>query len=109
MQELCWLNHLPGGTLESGIDLANRVYWNISWGECGQQWCVWAGGEHLLLRTDTRASLDAFLYGLGLAYAILPEDTFDHLVYQVKRWVEPEDITPEERAKFGGSASRPEQ
>ncbi len=111
MQEMRWLNHLPGGTLEGGVELANRVYWDISWGECGKQWCVWVGGveKHLLLRTDARESLDAFLYGLGLAYAVLPEDTFDHLVFQVKRWVEPEDITPEERARFGGSASSPEQ
>jgi len=71
----------------------------------------WAGGveRHLLLRTDTREALEAFLYGLVLAYAVLPEDTFAHLVYWAKGWVEPEDITPEERARFGGAANSPER
>src|SRR5260370_20219999 len=105
MQDMRWLDHLPDGTLASGVELANRLYWHIKWGSGGQQWCVWAGdGEGLLLRTDTREALEAFLYGLGLAYAVLPEDTFDHLVYWVKRWVEPEDITTDERARFRGSA-----
>ncbi len=110
MQDMRWLDHLPDGTLESGVELANRLYWDISWGQCGQQWCVWVGGveQHLLLRTNTREALDAFLYGLGLAYAVLPEDTFDHVVYWVKRWGAPEDITPEERARFGGAARSPE-
>ncbi len=103
MQDMRWLDHLPDGTLASGVELANRLYWHIKWGSGGQQWCVWAGdGEGLLLRTDTREALEAFLYGLGLAYAVLPEDTFDHLVYWVKRWVEPED------ARFGGAARSPE-
>jgi hypothetical protein len=73
MQGMRWLDHLPEGTLASGGELANRVYWDISWGQCGQQWCVWAGGEerHLLLRTDTREAREAFLYGLGLALQAL--------------------------------------
>jgi hypothetical protein len=36
MQDMRWLDHLPDGTLESGVELANRLYWNIDWGQCGQ-------------------------------------------------------------------------
>ncbi len=28
MQDMRWLDHLPDGTLESGVELANRLYQN---------------------------------------------------------------------------------
>ena len=60
MQDLLWLDRLPGGTLEGAIALANRLYWSITWQGNEQRWCVWAG-EDLLLRTDSREAAEAFL------------------------------------------------
>jgi hypothetical protein len=91
MYEFRWLNHLPGGTLEGGIEFANRLYWNITWAGNDQAWCVWAG-EVLILRADSKEVAEAFLYGLGLAYGVLPEDIFHTLEHEVKRQVAPEDL-----------------
>jgi hypothetical protein len=87
MQEFLWLDHLPNETIEGGIELANELYWNITLKEGGQQWCVW-GGEKPIFCTDSREAVDAFLYGLGLAYSVLPEPVFEQLKEEVKRWVE---------------------
>ncbi|MGB0388823.1 MAG: hypothetical protein ACPGWR_28720 [Ardenticatenaceae bacterium] len=87
MQELVWKDHLRGETLEGGIDLANQLYWNITVRSNGQTWSVWAG-EALILKTDSQEAVDAFLYGLGLAYSVLPGPVFDGLQEEVKRWVE---------------------
>ena len=100
MQRLLWLDHLPGNNLQGGIDLANRLYWSVTWQEHGAQWFVHSG-EALIYKADSREAAEAFLYGLGLAYAVLPEDTFDHLEYLVKERVAPEDITPKESARYG--------
>ena len=79
MQELAWLKLLPDGTIEGGIELANRLGWNIGWAGTGTEWTVWSG-EKTLLKGDSRQCAEAFLYGLGLAYAVLPPDAFDQLV-----------------------------
>ena len=51
-------------------------------------WQVWAGdGESLILQTDSKEAVDAFLYGLGLAYSVLPESVFEQLRAEVKLWV----------------------
>lgn len=89
MQDLLWMKHLPGETLEGGIALVNRLYWSITWNDDGQRWCVWAG-EDLLLRTDSRESADAFLYGLGLAYSVLPTELFEQLAIGMRHLVDPD-------------------
>lgn len=89
MQELPWLNQLPNETLEGGIELANQLYWNIVVTKDQQHWYVAAGnGESLIFKADSREAVDAFLYGLGLAYSVLPEPAFEQLRQEVKRWVE---------------------
>jgi hypothetical protein len=99
MQQLLWLNHLPDHRVEGGVGLANRLYWNITWWEYQGQWYVKAG-EDTIFNTDSQQALEAFLYGMGLAYGVLPEGLFDRLVYGVKVLAAPEDITPEERRRF---------
>jgi hypothetical protein len=86
-----WLNHLPGSSIDGGIAPANRLCWNITWAGNKQWWCVWSG-ENMLLRTDSRETAEAFLYGLGLAYSDLPDDVFLELDHAIKREVAPEDI-----------------
>ena len=48
------------------------------------------GGEDVLLRTDSRETAEAFLYGLGLAYSVLPPHLFEQLEAGVKDLVDPE-------------------
>lgn len=82
VQELTLLKLLPSGTLDGGIELANRLGWNIAWNGSENEWYVW-GGEKTLLKADSRASAEAFLYGLGLAYAVLPPGTVEQLAQQL--------------------------
>ncbi len=90
MHEFRWLErvHLPpNGTLDDGIARANRLEWNITWAGNDATWCVWSG-EDLLLRTDSKEVAEAFLYGLGLAYGVLPEVVFQSLERNVNRVID---------------------
>jgi hypothetical protein len=75
-----WLdtNHFPEGNVESGIDLANQLYWNLRVVQEQNMWHVLSGEKEILL-TDNEEVLRAFLYGLGIAYGILPEYIFELL------------------------------
>ncbi len=87
MQELRWLDHLPGETLEGGIERANELLWNLSVDRHEGRWWVGAGDQTVLV-TDARETVDAFLYGLGLAYGVLPDHIFQPLKQAVKDWAE---------------------
>jgi hypothetical protein len=74
MQELRWIAHI--GSIEKGIDLANELYWNITVAQSGQSWLV-QSGDSVIFVTDNRNAVDAFLYGLALAYSVMPEHIFE--------------------------------
>lgn len=88
-QKFLWCRHLPNETLEGGIELANQLYWHLVVSESDGMWYVWAGGgESLIFKTDSQEAVDAFLYGVGLAYAVLPSPVFEQLKADIKQWVE---------------------
>jgi hypothetical protein len=70
--------YFPGGTLEGGIKLANRLDWGLSVQMAGDGYVV-SSGDEPILRTETKEALQSFIYGIGLAYAILPEELFKAL------------------------------
>ena len=79
MNELLMLeSYFPGGNLEGGIELANRLDWGLSVQMSGDEYVVSSGNEPIL-RTDSKDALQTFIYGLGLAYAILPDTVFNAL------------------------------
>ena len=79
MNELLMLEkYFPGRVLEGGIELANRLDWGLSVQMAGDSYVV-SSGDEPILRTETKDALQAFIYGLGLAYAVLPEDLFIRL------------------------------
>jgi hypothetical protein len=73
MQELRWIDHI--GSIENGVQLVNRFLWNITVGQRDQLWLV-AAGDSVIFVADNRPAVDAFLYGMALAYSVLP----DHLI-----------------------------
>lgn len=80
MNELLMLEkYFPGENLEGGIELANRLDWGLSVQMAGESYVV-SSGDEPILRTDTKDALQSFIYGLGLAYAVLPESLFNTLV-----------------------------
>jgi len=76
MNDLLMLDrYFPDGNLEGGIGLANRLDWGLTVKMAGDSFVVTSGDEPIL-RTDDKDALQAFIYGLGLAYAILPDELF---------------------------------
>ena len=80
MQERSFLpSHI--GSEKEITEIINKFHWNISCEKSGNLWIV-KGGEKVLLRTDSHESLDAFLYGMALAYSVLPQSTVEHFAEQ---------------------------
>lgn len=76
MNDLLMLEkYFPGGRLEGGIELANRLDWGLTVQMAGEEWVV-SSGDQPILRTESKDALQTFIYGLGLAYAVLPEELF---------------------------------
>ena len=79
MNELLMLErYFPSENLEGGIELANRLDWGLTVTMAGESYVVTSGDEPIL-RTDSKDALQSFIYGMGLAYAILPEEVFNGL------------------------------
>jgi hypothetical protein len=71
-------SHLPDG-ISSAIEIANKMWWNIEITKSNGEWCVWTG-EILSFKTKERKTAEAFVLGLGLAYAVIPKDKFNNLI-----------------------------
>lgn len=67
--------YFPGGSLKGGIELANRLDWGLTVQMAGLEYVI-SSGDEPILRTESKDALQTFIYGLGLAYAVLPEDLF---------------------------------
>ncbi len=72
MLELKWRDHLPDQTLEGGLSLLNELKWNLEIKQVGKFWHVTAGHK-ALLKTSSRDAVDSFLYGMALAYSVVPD------------------------------------
>ena len=59
----------------------------LKWGQAGRFWYVRAG-ESILLRTDTKETMDAFLYGMAVAYSIIPDPTLEQVERDIREMVE---------------------
>ncbi len=74
-QEMQWLDsHL--GSIKAGMALINRLGWNIEVKDKEHKWFVLAG-EKVVFAADTRDAVDAFLYGMALAYSMLPDSIIE--------------------------------
>ena len=84
MNDLLMLDkYFPEGNLEGGIELANRLGWGISVQMAGEGYVV-SSGDEPILRAEHKDAIQSFIYGLGLAYAILPEKVFSSLEKALK-------------------------
>jgi hypothetical protein len=84
MNDLVMLErYFPDGNLEGGIALANRLDWGLSVQMAGDGFVV-SSGDEPILRVEHKDALQSFIYGLGLAYAILPDEVFTSLEKALK-------------------------
>src|SRR5262249_32399826 len=86
------------GSLEAGIERINRFHWFMRVVETvgnrdGHKWFVVCGESEVIFSADTREAVDAFLYGMSLAYMGIPDDLYDDLVEKTrKEWLEDRQI-----------------
>lgn len=78
MVEMKMISLFPSASLEGGVDFLSQLKWNISFRKQGNAWLVF-GGEKCLLKSSSEESAQAFVYGLVLAYAVLPDPILDHV------------------------------
>jgi hypothetical protein len=78
MFETDWLQVIPDGTWQGGVRFLNTLAWNITWGEEHGQWKLWAG-DRLLFSANQRSERDAFVLGMTIALAVLPERIIDEI------------------------------
>jgi hypothetical protein len=81
-----WLeSHLEN--LDKAKETAEEFTWRISIVKRGDEWFVF-DGEARILSSNDRAVVDAFLYGLGLAYACIPEPYYSQLKKDLNNWLD---------------------
>jgi len=68
-------SHLPGKTLEGAVEFLGGLHWHLGLSEKEGLFYL-RTGETLVLKTDSRDVVDAFIYGLALASCTLPEPIF---------------------------------
>ena len=64
------------GTIDDAVNLANQFYWSMSIEKQDDKWIV-RTGEKAVLVTDSKETLQAFVYGMGLAYSVVPDQLVD--------------------------------
>jgi hypothetical protein len=72
-------NRFPENEFESAFSYMNSLDWNLSFHQSAEKWVLIAG-DKLLASFDTREELDAFIFGLALGFAVLPDEVIDHLL-----------------------------
>lgn len=70
------------GSTKRCVDLVNLFLWDLTISENNGQWIV-LSGEKLVLSTESRETVDAFLYGMALAYSAMPQSYVEK--YQQER------------------------
>jgi hypothetical protein len=80
LQELRWMKEEYGfSSIQDCIKLANRFFWNVSivHHEDGKVFVL--AGDQVIFSSDNMPAMEAFLYGMGLAYSVIPRHMAEEL------------------------------
>ena len=77
---------LPDG-INDAITIANKMWWNISIEENKGIWLVY-GGDQVFFESSNKETVEAFILGLGVAYAVIPDQIFENLLDDLRPIVE---------------------
>jgi hypothetical protein len=62
----------------------DKFAWNVLVAEEENRWAVYAGkGETLIFSSSDKGAVDAFIYGMGLAYSIFPDEFVEKFMKHV--------------------------
>jgi hypothetical protein len=64
--------------MQGAINFLNRLDWNISFGESAGKRKVF-GGDRLLFSSQNEEAVQAFLFGMALGLAVLPDEILDRI------------------------------
>lgn len=87
MLELKWIDGLPDRSLESGVKLLRELGWHLSIREVDGVLFV-NSGHTVLLKTSSRETVDALLYGMAISFATLPPRAVEEVRKVVKDFSE---------------------
>jgi hypothetical protein len=63
---------------QNAIDILNDLAWNLSWKEHNGRWHLW-GGDQKIFVSDTEGEFQAFLCGMALSFAVLPDSILEQI------------------------------
>ena len=73
-----WLKRIPGKNFNGAVSFLNSLDWNISIVESDDLRKVFAG-DRLLLSSSNEREVEAFIFGMALGLAVLPEEILDRV------------------------------
>ena len=81
--EFPWIYHIyPEENLESALCLVNELEWQLAlWQSPNGRWYVLTDGEekHAVFISDERSECEAFIFGMALLLATVPEDIYKEM------------------------------
>jgi hypothetical protein len=69
---------LPDGVSDA-IRIANKMWWNLSVKKDKGNWLVY-GGDQVIFESNNKETAEAFILGLGVAYAVIPDQIIENLL-----------------------------
>jgi len=77
MGEFLWTHYFDDW--QDAIDVLNNLAWNLSWQEHNGRWHLWSGDQKLFVG-DTDAEFQAFLCGMAISFAVLPDSILEQIM-----------------------------
>ena len=75
MQKLLWMSEEYGfSSIQDCINFAKRFGWNISVDHGDGKHIHVFSGDQAVFYADNMDAVEAFLYGMGLAYSVIPDE-----------------------------------
>lgn len=76
-------DYVPNNNLEGAVQFLNELSWNLSWHEKNSNWTLY-GGDQSIISFDSKDELEAFILGMAIGLAVLPNE----IIQQIKKLVE---------------------
>ena len=73
-----WLKRIPGENYQGAVSFLNSLDWNISFYEVDDQRKVFSG-DRLLFSSEHEKEVEAFIFGMALGLAVLPDEILDRI------------------------------
>jgi len=74
--DLLWKDHL--GDWRDAVSVLNDLAWNLSWREHDGRWYLRSGDQTLFVG-ETEGEFKAFVCGMALSLAVLPDSILDQI------------------------------